>query len=58
MFRLYPESPHTGLALAIRNISDAKRHGVEIRPDALREASQRLQAMASQCEAEADGVAA
>lgn len=46
MHRLYPEAPHTGLELAISNISAGSRHGVEIRPDALREAARQLNELA------------
>ena len=58
MFRLYPEAPHTGVTLAISNISTASRHGVEIRPDALREAARQLNELADTYEAESAKVAA
>lgn len=39
---LYTEAPHTGLELAISNVSAAASQGVEIRPAALRVAARRL----------------
>lgn len=56
--RLYPEAPHTGLELAIANLSAASRQNVDIRPDALRDAARQLNELAEHYDKPAVEIAA